>query len=333
MRRSRILGVGAYVPPRVVTNDDLKQWMDTTDEWIVERTGIRQRHWVDEGSGVGASDLGAEASKRALAAAELPLEKIQMVVFATLSPDHNFPGSGVFMQRTLGMRPMPILDIRQQCTGFVYGLAVADQFIRAGSVDYVLVVGAEVHSTGLDVSTRGRDVAVLFGDGGGAAVVGPAGDDGRAILSTHLYADGAGAEDLWVDVPASRKHPRISHQDLEEGRHYPQMKGRQVFKSAVSRIPEVVHESLRTNGYTIDDLACLIPHQANLRINEFVQKSLGLPDQRIHNNIDRYGNTTAATIPICLEEAIQLGKVKKDDLVCLAAFGAGYTWGSVLMRW
>jgi 3-oxoacyl-[acyl-carrier-protein] synthase III len=200
-------------------------------------------------------------------------------------------------------------------------------------VDYVLVVGAEVHSTGLDVSTRGRDVAVLFGDGGGAAVVGPAEEDGRGILSTHLYADGAGAEDLWVDVPASRKHPRISHQDLEAGLHYPQMKGRQVFKNAVSRMPEVVHESLRTNGYTIDDLACLIPHQANLRINEFVQKTLGLPDHRIHNNIDRYGNTTAATIPLCLEEAIRIGKVKKDDLVCLAAFGAGYTWGSVLMRW
>jgi 3-oxoacyl-[acyl-carrier-protein] synthase-3 len=332
MRRSRILGVGAYAPPRVVTNDDLKQWIDTTDEWIVERTGIRQRHWVDEGSGVGSSDLGAEAARRALVAADLPLEKIQMVVFATLSPDHDFPGTGVFLQRKLGLRPMPILDIRQQCTGFIYGLTIADQFIKTGAVDYVLVVGAEVHSTGIDISTRGRDVAVLFGDAGGAAVLGPSEDD-RGILSTHLYADGTSAEDLWVEVPSSKKHPRLSHQDLEEGRHYPQMKGRQVFKGAVTHMVEVIHEALKTNGYTLADLGCVIPHQANLRINEFVQKTLGLPDHKIHNNIDRYGNTTAATIPLCLDEALKLGKVKKDDLVCLVAFGAGYTWGSILMRW
>jgi 3-oxoacyl-[acyl-carrier-protein] synthase-3 len=307
--------------------------METTHDWIVERTGIEERHWVEPGSGIGSSDLGVEAAKRALEAAELPKEKIQMVIFATLSPDHDFPGTGVFFQRKLGLRPMPVLDIRQQCTGFLYGLTVADQFVKSGAVDYVLVVGAEVHSTGLDVTTRGRDVAVLFGDGGGAAVVGPSTDDNRGILSTHMYADGTSAEDLWVEFPSSKSSPRLSVKDVEEGRHYPKMEGRKVFKSAVTRIPEVVHEALRHNGYTLADLGCLIPHQANLRINEFVQKSLGLPDHKIHNNIQKYGNTTAATVPLCMDEAIRLGKIKRDDLVCLVAFGAGFTWGSVLLRW
>jgi 3-oxoacyl-[acyl-carrier-protein] synthase-3 len=333
MRRSRILGIGSHVPSRVVTNQDLSAIMETTDEWIVERTGIRERRWVEEGAGIGGSDLGAEAAKKALAAAELPLDKIQMVIFATLSPDHDFPGTGVFLQRKLGLKPMPVLDIRQQCTGFIYGLSIADQFVKSGMVDHVLVVGAEIHSTGLDKTTRGRDVAVLFGDGAGAAIVGPAENDDHAILSTHLYADGTSAEDLWVSHPSSKAHPRLSVQDLQEGKHYPQMKGRNVFKHAVTRMPEVVLEALKANGKTLADLDCLIPHQANLRINEFVQKSLGLPDEKIHNNIDRYGNTTAATIPICLDEALQLGKVKSGDLVCLAAFGAGFTWGSVLLRW
>ncbi len=332
-RRSRILGVGSYVPPRVVTNKDLTQWMETTEEWIVERTGIRERHWVEEGSNMGSSDLGAEAAKRALAAAELPIEKIQMVVFATLSPDHDFPGTGVFLQRKLGLKPMPVLDIRQQCTGFLYGLSIADQFIKSGMVDYVLVVGAEVHSTGLDVTTRGRDVAVLFGDGGGAAVLGPTEEEGRGILSTHLYADGTSAEDLWVPYPSSKANPRISAKILEEGGHFPKMEGRKVFKNAVTRMPEVVMEALKKNGYGLKDLALLVPHQANLRINEFVQKSLGLPDDKVINNIQKYGNTTAATIPLCLDEAVQGGRIKRDDLVCLVAFGAGFTWGSVLIRW
>ncbi|MBI4509634.1 MAG: ketoacyl-ACP synthase III [Deltaproteobacteria bacterium] len=333
MARSRILGLGTFVPSRVVTNHDLTQWMETSDEWIIERTGIRERRWVEHGSGIGSSDLAAEAAKKALEAAELPKEKIDMVVFATLSPDHDFPGTGVFLQRKLGLRPMPVLDIRQQCTGFLYGLSIADQFINTGMVQYVLVIGAEVHSTGLDVTSRGRDVAVLFGDGAGAAVVGPSDDPSRGILSSHLYADGTCAEDLWVEFPSSKHHPRIAHKELEEGRHYPKMEGRKVFKNAVSKMPEVVMEALRFNGYGIKDLGCLIPHQANLRINEFVQKSLGLPDGRVHNNIQRYGNTTAATIPLCLEEAIQVGKIKRDDLVCLVAFGAGFTWGSVLLRW
>lgn len=339
MRRSRILGLGTCVPDRVVTNHELSQRMDTTDEWIVERTGIRERRWVEEGSGVGASDLGAEAARRAIANAGVPLEKIQMVIFATLSPDCEFPGTGVFMQRKLGMKPLPVIDIRQQCTGFLYGLTLADQFIRGGTVDHVLVVGAEVHSTGLDVTSRGRDVAVLFGDGAGAAVVGPAeapaegSTVGRGILSSHLYADGTFAEDLWLEGVSSKRSPRISQALLDEGRQYPKMNGRTVFKHAVSRMPEVVHEALRANGQQLSDLACLIPHQANLRINEFVQKSLGLPSEKVHNNIQKYGNTTAATIPLCLEEALQVGKINPGDLVCLVAFGAGFTWGSVLMRW
>src|SRR5262249_4991624 len=235
--------------------------------------------------------------------------------------------------RKLGLRPMPILDIRQQCTGFVYGLSVANAYVSSGFCDHVLVVGAEVHSTGIDVSTRGRDVAVLFGDAGGAAVVGPARDSERGILSTHLYADGNFAEDLWVDGPSSKRHPRLTHEDLDAGRHYPQMNGRHVFKHAVTRMPEVVLEALAANGYGIEDLGCLIPHQANLRINEHIQKTLGLPDSKSHNNIDRYGNTTAATIPLCLDEAVRLGKIRRGDLVCLVAFGAGFTWASALIRW
>jgi 3-oxoacyl-[acyl-carrier-protein] synthase-3 len=333
VRRSQILGIGSYVPERVVTNDDLAKWMETSDAWIVERTGIHERRWVEEGKGIGSSDLGVEAARRALVAADVKPEQIGMVVFATLSPDHDFPGTGVFFQRKLGLRPMPVLDIRQQCTGFIYGLAVADQFVKTGFVDHVLVIGAEVHSTGLDISTRGRDVTVIFGDGGGAAVVGPARDADRGILSVHLYADGTSAEDLWVEMPSSMKHPRFSEADFREGKHFPSMKGNKVFKHAVSRMPEVVLEALKANGYGIGDLGCLIPHQANLRINEFVQKSLGLADHQVHNNIQKYGNTTAATIPLCLEEAIAEGKVKKGDLVCAAAFGAGFTWGSLLMRW
>jgi 3-oxoacyl-[acyl-carrier-protein] synthase-3 len=333
MRRAQILGLGSHVPPWTVTNADLTQWMETSDEWIVERTGIRERHWVEPGKGIGASDLGVEAARRALEDAGVGLDRVQMVVFATLSPDHDFPGTGVFLQRKLGLPLLPVLDIRQQCTGFIYAVSIAEQYVRSGFVDHVLVVGAEVHSTGLDVTTRGRDVAVLFGDGAGAAVIGPARDETSGILSCHLYAEGTHAEELWVEVPSSRKHPRLSHEDLEAGRHYPRMNGRTVFKHAVKRIAEVVTEALEKNGFTTADLGCLIPHQANLRISESVQKALGLSDAQIHNNIDRYGNTTAATIPLCLEEAVRAGKVKRGDLVCLVAFGAGFTWGSVLLRW
>jgi 3-oxoacyl-[acyl-carrier-protein] synthase-3 len=331
MRRSRILGVGSYVPARVVTNDDLRQWMDTSNEWILERTGIAERHWVDEGAGP--AELATRASERALSAAGLTASDVQMIILATLSPQHEFPGTAVFVQRQLGLGGIAALDIRQQCTGFIYALSIADQYIKTGAYDRILVIGTEVHSTGLDLSTAGRDVAVIFGDGAGAVLVGPSDDERRGILSTHLHADGAQAEMLWIEKPGSRFHPRISPADVAEGRHFPKMQGRQVFKHAVTRMPEAVHEALASNGCGIADLDLLIPHQANLRISEMVQKILGLPDDRVYNNIQRYGNTTAASIPLALDECVQAGKVQAGQLVCLCAFGAGFTWASALIRW
>ena len=332
MRRSRILGVGSYVPPRVVTNEDLRQWMDTSNDWIVERTGIHERHWVSDES-EGPAELGVKAAERALAHAGLEKKDIQMIILGTLSPAHEFPGTAVFVQRQLGLAGIPALDIRQQCTGFIYGLSIADQFVKTGMYDRILVIGTEVHSTGLDISTNGRDVSVIFGDGAGAAVVGVSDRDDHGILSTHLHADGTLAEMLWIEKPGSKFHPRITNADLAEGRHYPKMQGRQVFKHAVTRMPEVVHEALSAHGLKVSDIDLLIPHQANLRISEMVQKILQLPDDRVYNNIQKYGNTTAASIPLALDECIQAGKVKDGSLLCLCAFGAGFTWGSALIRW
>lgn len=335
MRRSRIAGLGSYLPDWVVTNDDLKQWMDTTDEWIQERTGIRQRHWVRPGEKVGPSDLALEASRRALVDAGVEAKDVQMVIFATLSPDHFFPGSGVFLQRKLGV-PVgaAVLDIRQQCTGFIYGLSIADQFIRTGMYERVLVVGAEIHSTGLDISTRGRDLAVLFGDGAGAALVTADGDEKSHIVATHLHADGTFAEALWVEYPSAKEHPAVAAAEIaEKTRHFPQMKGKHVFKYACTHLPEAVFEAFVRSGIPVDELKMLIPHQANLRINDYVTKLLGLPPEKVFNNIDHVGNTTAASIPIAMDECRRLGKIARGDLVCLAAFGAGFTWGSALVRY
>lgn len=332
--RSRILGLGAYVPPRVVTNHDLTQFMETSHEWIVERSGIEERRWVDPGeSGYG---MAAKASREALDKAGLEAKDIDLVVYASLSPDHNFPGSGVFTARELGIasKGIPCLDIRQQCTGFIYGMSIADQFIRTGMYRNVLVIGSEIHSTGLDMSTRGRDVTVLFGDGAGAAVVGRATDEQHLVLSTHLHADGTDAEILWTDYPGSIHHPRITPEDMEKGLHYPKMEGKKVFKHAVTRIPQAIMEGMQANGLSsIAQIDMVIPHQANLRINQMVAKMIGLPENKMHNNIQKYGNTTAASIPICMHEAVQLGKIKPGDLVCLVAFGAGLTWGSVFLRY
>ncbi len=314
-------------------NDDLRQWMETSDAWIQERTGIRERRWVKFGSGVASSDLGVEAAKRALADAGLEPKDVQMVIFATLSPDHEFPGTGVFLQRKLGV-PVgaAVLDIRQQCTGFIYGLSIADQFVKTGMYDRVLVVGAEVHSTGIDLSTRGRDVAVLFGDGAGAVLV-TVGDERSHIISTHLHADGNHAEDLWVEYPSCKEHPHLTVAGLNGTRHFPQMKGKQVFKHAVPGMAEAVFEAMAKNGCTLADLKMLVPHQANLRINEYVAKQvLGLPEEKCYGNIQRYGNTTAASIPLALDDCRREGKIAVGDLVCLAAFGAGFTWGSALLR-
>ncbi len=329
--RSRILAVGAYVPPRVVTNHDLAKVMETSHEWIVERSGIEERRWVDPGEA--GAEMAAKASAEALEKAGVAGKDVDMLIYATLSPDVTFPGTGVFVQRLLGLRDIPCYDIRQQCTGFIYGLAMADAFIRTGQYKHILVIGSEVHSTGLDVSTRGRDVTVLFGDGAGAALVGRASDDAHLILSTHLHADGAEAEILWTESPASRNHPRITVEDMDAAKHYPHMVGKKVFKHAVTRMPMVLMEGMVANGLKLDDIDMVIPHQANLRINQMVAKMIGLPEHKMHNNIQKYGNTTAASIPICMHEAIALGKIQPGNLVALIAFGAGLTWASAILRY
>lgn len=331
MRTSRITGLGHFVPERVVTNADLSQWMDTTDEWIRQRTGIEERRWVE--GDVGASELALPAALEALAEAGIKASQLDLIIFATLSPDINFPGSSCLLQAKLGVPGIATLDIRNQCTGFVYGLAVADQFVRTGMMKHVLVVGGEVHSSGLDISTRGRDVAVLFGDGAGAAVVSASDAPERGVLGHKLHADGTHHDILMLGAPASGKNPRLTPEMLEAGLHYPSMNGRAVFKHAATRFPEVIVEVLAAHGYGPADIDMLIPHQANLRINEFVAKRLGLPEDKMFNNIQRYGNTTAASIPIALHEAVQAGRIQKGDLVVLAAFGAGLTWGASLIRW
>lgn len=330
MRGARILGMGHYVPERVVTNDDLSTFLTTNDEWIVQRTGIRERRWVE--GDVGATDLAEPAARQALAEAGLEPSDIDLVIFATLSPDLNFPGSSCLLQDRLGMNGNATLDIRNQCTGFVYGLSIADAYIRCGLANHVLVVGSEVHSSGLEMNDRGRDVTVIFGDGAGAAVVGPS-DDAHRILDHRLHADGAHAEILKVEVPASRLNPRVTPEMLAEGRHFPYMEGRRVFKLAVELLPRVINELLDANSLSLSDVDLLVPHQANLRINQMVARRLGLREDQVFNNIQKYGNTTAASIPIALHEAAQAGRVKSGDLVVLAALGAGMTWGASLIRW
>lgn len=331
MPRTAIMGTGHWVPERVVTNDDLAQFMETSDEWIQERTGIKERRWVEEGT-TGA-DMAARASRMALEDAGIAAEEVDAVVLATLSPDHFFPGTGVFLARELGLGTAPAIDLRAQCSGFVYGLQVADALIRTGQYRTILLVGVEIQSTGLDVSTEGRDMAVLFGDGAGAAVLQATEEKGRGVLSTHIHAEGEHAEILWGDSPASWRHPRISQEDFDLRRVYPSMTGREVFKHAVTRMPEVVREALDANDLTAADIDLLIPHQANLRISQMVQKRLKLSDDQVFNNIQKYGNTTAATIPIALSEAVREGRLERGDLVCFTAFGSGFTWGSALLRW
>jgi 3-oxoacyl-[acyl-carrier-protein] synthase-3 len=329
--RSRLLGIGMSVPQRVVTNHELATMMETSNEWIIERTGIEQRHWVGEGE-TGAT-LATAAATQALERAGLVPRDIDLIILATLSPDFNFPGTGVFVQRALGLKEIPCLDIRQQCTGFIYGLSIADAYIRTGAFKHILLIGAEVHSTGLDISTAGRDVTVLFGDGAGAVVIGRATDEAHMLLSTHIHADGSEAEILWTEYPASARHPRITAEAMAERKHYPVMNGKRVFKHAVTRMPGAIMEGMVTNNLKLGDIDMVIPHQANLRINQMVGQMIGLPPEKMHNNIQRYGNTTAASIPICMHEAIELGKIQPGNLVCLVAFGAGLTWGSAFLRY
>ena len=331
MPRTAFAAVAFHVPDRVVTNDELTRRMETTDAWIRERTGIQERHWVREGTEN--SDLALEATRKALGEAGWKPGDIEAIVYASLSPDHMFPGDGCHLNRKLGIPGVPAIDIRNQCSGFIYGLAVADAWIRIGRYRRVLLVGSEIHSTGLDVTTRGRDVAVIFGDGAGAALLEATDEPGRGVLSCHLHADGRFTEELSCDAPGSKYHPRVQQRMLEDGSIYPRMEGQKVFKNAVVRMPEVLREALDQHGLSPKDLKVVIPHQANLRIAQMVQRSLELRDDQVFNNIDRYGNTTAASIPIALAEAVKARGVSRGDLVGLCAFGAGFTWASALVRW
>ena len=335
MFRSRIAGMGHYVPEHVVTNVDLAQRMDTNNEWIIERTGIEQRRFIQPGDGNSTSVMGTKAAQNALKNAGLTPDDVDFIVFATLSPDYYFPGPGVMVQEQLGIREVGALDVRNQCSGFVYGLSVADQFIRTGMYKTVLVIGSEVHSGGLDLTTRGRGVGVIFGDGAGAAVLVREEDPNRGILSTHLHSEGKHALELTVKGPSTQHWvPAILEEnDPEDVSYYPYMNGNFVFKHAVTRFQEVIHEALEANKLQPTDIDLLVPHQANLRISQFIQQKMQLPDAKVYNNIMRYGNTTAASIPIALSEAVAEGRVKQGDLVCLAAFGSGFTWASALIRW
>ncbi len=349
MIRSQIKGIGMYVPKNVFTNHDLTKFMDTNDEWIQERTGIKERRFADRKEET-TTTMGVEAAKIAMERAGTTAQEIDFIVFATLSPDYYFPGCGVLVQRALKMKEIGALDVRNQCSGFIYALSVADQFIRSGMYKNVLVIGSEKHSFGLDFSTRGRNISVIFGDGAGAVVLQPAKAEGQGILSTHLHSDGESAEILamfnpgthanhWVPQPvadfeeAEISNMFMSHEMIDKAQNFPAMDGPSVFKKAVVKFPEVIMEALQANGLTSSDINMLIPHQANLRISQFVQQKLQLRNDQVYNNIQRYGNTTAASIPIALCEALQEGLIKEGDLVCLAAFGSGFTWASALVRW
>lgn len=349
MFQSKIAGIGKYLPANVVTNNDLLQYMDTSDEWIQERTGIKERRYAHRTEET-TTTMGVEAAKIAIERAGLTPHDIDFIVFATLSPDYYFPGCGVLLQRAMQMKEVGALDVRNQCSGFVYALSVADQFIKTGMYKNILVVGAEKHSFGLDFSTRGRNVSVIFGDGAGAVVLQSTTDDKQGILSTHLHSDGESAEILAMYNPGTHaNHWKaeqyadfdeavigqmfFSHKMLDKAQVFPNMDGPAVFKKAIVKFPEVIIESLTANGLQTTDLNLLIPHQANLRIAQFVQQKLQLKDEQVYNNIQQYGNTTAASVPIALCEAWEKGKIKDGDLVCLAAFGSGFTWASALLRW
>ena len=333
MPYSQITGLGYYVPENRITNQDLEQRFDTSDAWIVERTGIRERRYFTPGKDTNAS-MAAQASRTALERAGLTPQDVDFIVYATITPDYYFPGPGFAMQRELGVSGIGVLDIRDQCSGFVYALSVADQYIRSGMYRNILVVGAEIQSSFLNPSTEGRGVAVIFGDGAGAAVVQATEDPAHRILSTHLHADGQYAEELFVKGPGSSRPGRWFSTAMEDPSEMEVlMQGNAVFKHAVVRFPEVICEALDKNGLTPEDVDLLVPHQANLRISEYVRQSMGLTPEKVFNNIQKYGNTTAASIPIALTEAWESGLVQPGQLICLAAFGSGFTWGSALIRW
>ncbi len=349
MPRSKIAGIGMYVPKNVVTNQDLTKYMETSDEWIQERTGIKERRYAHRTEET-TTTMAVEASRIAIERAGTTAQDIDFIVFATLSPDYYFPGCGVLLQRAMKMKEIGALDVRNQCSGFVYALSVADQFIQTGMYKNILVVGSEKHSFGLDFTTRGRNVSVIFGDGAGAVVLQPTEDNNQGILSTHLHSDGESAEILAMYNPGTHANywgtknyadfddaeiaqMFMSHKMIDNAQNFPFMDGPSVFKKAVVKFPEVIVEALAKNNYQPSDINMLIPHQANLRISQFVQQKLGLSDTQVYNNIQHYGNTTAASVPIALCEAWEKGLIKNGDLVCLAAFGSGFTWASALLKW
>ena len=336
MYNSKIIGLGHYVPDNIVTNDDLSKVMDTNDQWIQERTGIKERRWVQEGDGQSTFTMGLEAAKKAISNSRINKEELDLIVFATLSPDYYFPGPGVQVQEALKINTVAALDIRAQCSGFVYSISVADQFIKTGMYKNVLVIGSELQSRGIDKSTRGRSISVIFGDGAGAAVLTREEDPSKGILSTHIHSEGKHALELATEAPGMGTRwvtDIIKDNNPEDFSYRPYMNGQFVFKHAVRRFSEVINEGLQKNNLEVSDIDMLIPHQANLRISQFIQKKFGLSDDQVYNNIQKYGNTTAASIPIALSEAHQQGKVKEGDTVVLAAFGSGFTWGSVIVKW
>ncbi|SDR65838.1 beta-ketoacyl-ACP synthase III [Gramella sp. MAR_2010_147] len=336
MYQTKIAGLGKYVPENVVTNEDLSKMMDTNDEWITERTGIKERRHIKKGDGNTTASMGVKAAKIAIERAGISKDDIDLIVFATLSPDYYFPGCGVQVQEMLEIDTCPALDVRNQCSGFVYAISVADQFIKTGMYKNVLVIGSENHSGGLDFTTRGRSVSVIFGDGAGAAVLTRSDHNGQGILSTHLHSEGKHALELSLKGPSTNHWvPEIIAENPQgdDIPYYPYMNGQFVFKNAIQRFSEVINEGLKENGLEVSDIDMLIPHQANLRISQFVQQKFKLSDEQVYNNIQRYGNTTAASIPIALTEAWEEGKVKNEDVVVLAAFGSGFTWGSAILKW
>ena len=335
MYNSRISGLGMYVPENIVTNDDLSKMMDTSSDWIIERTGIEERRHIKKGDGNSTAIMGVKAAKIAIERAGIAINDIELILFATLSPDYYFPGSGVIVQEELGIPTCPAMDIRTQCSGFVYALSTADQFVKTGMYKNVLVIGSENQSGGLDMTTRGRGVSVIFGDGAGAAVVSRETDLSKGIMSSHLHSEGEHAKELSIiDPNTSRWIPEIiADNNPDDISFYPYMNGQFVFKNAVMRFAEVINEGLEKNGWESKDIDLLIPHQANLRIAQFIQRKFRLNDDQVYNNIQKYGNTTAASIPIALTEAWEAGKVKEGDKLVLAAFGSGFTWGSVMINW
>jgi len=333
MHRARITGVGHYVPENIVTNDDLSTFMDTNDEWIRERTGIEERRWVKEGDGNTAATMGIKAAKQAIENAGIHPENIGHIVFATISPDYYFPGCGVQVQEALGIHTAGATDVRNACSGFIYATSIANAFIQTGMYEHVLVVASELQSPFLDKTTRGRGVSVIFGDGAGAMVLSRAKDGEGGIKSCHMHSEGKNKEELTMKGFGTQHWiGELLENGVIPDIHYPQMNGNFVFKNAVVRFGEVITEALKANSMTPDQIDCLIPHQANLRIAQFIQKRMGLGDDQVFNNIQKYGNTTGASIGIALSEAVQTGTIQRGDNVCLAAFGAGFTWGSILLE-